>query len=48
MHAPPRANVRLLLEGFPELGPRGPRKTKNADEVRMIATEVLRNPHRKP
>ncbi len=44
MHAPPRANVRLLLEGFPELGPRGPRKTKNADEIRMIAPEVLEYP----
>ena len=44
MHAPPRANVRLLLEGFPELGPRGPRKTKDADEIRMISTEVLEYP----
>lgn len=35
----------LIASGLPELGPKGPRK-KGADEIRLIAPEVLEYPQK--
>ena len=46
MHAPPRATC-TYFKAY-QNAVREVRAKKDADEIRMIATEVLRNPYRKP
>lgn len=44
----PRRGLHVFILGAYQNAVREVRAKKDADEIRLIATEVLRNPYRKP